>query len=660
MLAESGLDKSDAKTMKCESCLDGSSLGFRYPGAGFTLPYFDQDGKPTKFFRFRYVEDVTRDGFDTITKQKQIRYVQPANISPQVYWAPQAPWKKILADKDQPLFITEGEKKAACASKNLIATIGLGGVWSFKSAHANVSLLPELAKIKWEGRRVYVVYDSDAVSNRNVLMAEAELARQLVERGASVYIVRLPDSMDKKVGLDDFIVAEGAEAFNVLVDEEAEEFTNSEALHELNTKVTLILSPTAIWDNERRRLISPSNFLNTTHHNLKYTIRVTHGEVEKMVEKRTAKEWMAWSGRAVCDTLEYEPGDEEYTINKKGLRAMNAWDGWKCEPKPGNLKPWTNLMDYLFEGVDPSHRQWFERWLAYPLQHPGAKMLSAVVLWGTQQGTGKTFVAHIMKEIYGDNFGEIGMDDIYNSFNAWGVNKQFVLGEEIAGGENKKVLSDRLKKLITQPDILVNTKFIQQYTIRDCINYFFTSNHPDAFYLEDTDRRFFIHEFRGAPKSGAWYAEIDKWKLNGGPAALFDYLLHLDLGEFNPKSAPPETKAKIDMRDESRTEVETWVAKLKSNPGEVLLCAGASLDWTVATTRDLYTLFDPDDRRRQITAFSHALRRSQLPLYNEGRQVRVNRVTSKIWLLKEGLDKLNTAKVAELYLKEHGNGDRKF
>src|ERR1700737_3393605 len=41
----------------------------------FEIPYFDTKGKPTKFKRYRYLEDP-REGFAAKTDAKPIRYVQ--------------------------------------------------------------------------------------------------------------------------------------------------------------------------------------------------------------------------------------------------------------------------------------------------------------------------------------------------------------------------------------------------------------------------------------------------------------------------------------------------------------------------------------------------------------------------------------------------------
>jgi hypothetical protein len=79
-------------------------------------------------------------------------------------------------------------------------------------------LIDDLAAFDWTGRDVYIVFDSDAVGNRNILLAEWRLAKLLNAKGARVRIVRLaPGENGAKVGLDDFLVAQGRHALDGLL-----------------------------------------------------------------------------------------------------------------------------------------------------------------------------------------------------------------------------------------------------------------------------------------------------------------------------------------------------------------------------------------------------------------------------------------------------------
>jgi hypothetical protein len=132
--------------------------------------------------------------------------------------------RPALLDAAVDLWITEGWKKAdslAAAGKCVIA---LGGVWNWchKDAEGNSGvplddwqpILPSL-----DGRRVFICYDSDAVSNPSVGLAERRLANYLRKHGAWVSIVRLPAEPDgSKNGVDDFIVRHGVDALDELVE----------------------------------------------------------------------------------------------------------------------------------------------------------------------------------------------------------------------------------------------------------------------------------------------------------------------------------------------------------------------------------------------------------------------------------------------------------
>jgi hypothetical protein len=68
--------------------------------------------------------------------------------------------------------------------------------------------------------------------------------------------------------------------------------------------------------------------------------------------------------------------------------AINRWRGMGCTPQTGDVAPWKMFLEQLIP--DEVARKWFGQWIAYPLQHLGAKLETAVILWSVQQGTGKT------------------------------------------------------------------------------------------------------------------------------------------------------------------------------------------------------------------------------------------------------------------------------
>src|SRR5262249_23655191 len=135
--------------------------------------------------------------------------------------------RPLVADPSVPLLITEGEKKAAKACQEGLACVRLTGVWCWVKARrkgpdgrpiGRPQLLDDLAGLPLSGRDVFVVFDSDAATNGSVGRAEQGLAGALQARGARVKLVRLPAAEGGKVGLDDYLVAHGADAFRRLLE----------------------------------------------------------------------------------------------------------------------------------------------------------------------------------------------------------------------------------------------------------------------------------------------------------------------------------------------------------------------------------------------------------------------------------------------------------
>src|SRR5262249_35131517 len=124
-----------------------------------------------------------------------------------------------LRDGVSPVYVTEGEKKALALSQLDLAAVGIGGVWSWKKKGTE-ELIDDLAAIPWADRVVYVVFDFDKKpeTRRHVTSAARRLARALRKAGASeVYGVDLPPGPGgAKQGVDDFLVANGDEAFHEL------------------------------------------------------------------------------------------------------------------------------------------------------------------------------------------------------------------------------------------------------------------------------------------------------------------------------------------------------------------------------------------------------------------------------------------------------------
>ncbi|MHA2067749.1 MAG: DUF3854 domain-containing protein, partial [Candidatus Thorarchaeota archaeon] len=214
-------------------------------GDGYVIPYYDIEGNPIPFYRVKLINHNPK-------------YKQPKNTSNHIYFP--INFLKCLRSNlvkdstDRTVILTEGEKKAAAATKAGFPTIGVGGVDSWRSrsivlpedtelitgygkrrtitaklptTHANLQELSTLA-VGMKGfinlclnnnLTLLIIFDSDSSEGLKVEVqrAAAHLGYELRHEGLSAAQIRLltlpPLGVLSKVGLDDYLLSEGTEKF---------------------------------------------------------------------------------------------------------------------------------------------------------------------------------------------------------------------------------------------------------------------------------------------------------------------------------------------------------------------------------------------------------------------------------------------------------------
>ena len=199
--------KSETNHARQASLLSWRSVPKRM-GPAIVFTFIDADGR-NGYCRLKFDNPRQHSG-------NPVKYESPRGQPNRVYIPPGV--TEILHRPDAELLITEGEKKSLKAKQEGFNCIGLVGVFGWKDKRGH-RLLAELECVAWAGRTVFLVFDSDAVDNENVRDAESRLAKLLIDRGAQVRIVRLPTGpAGAKVGLDDYLVAQGANALRKRLD----------------------------------------------------------------------------------------------------------------------------------------------------------------------------------------------------------------------------------------------------------------------------------------------------------------------------------------------------------------------------------------------------------------------------------------------------------
>jgi hypothetical protein len=175
--------------------------------SAYRIPYFHLDGTVNCFERWKLLPPrKTKDGTQ--------KYSQSAGSDSHLYLPRICPWTSVASDTSKPVLITEGEKKAAKACQEGLSAIGVAGLWNFlqKLDSGERLVIPTLDQFQWTAREVPLIPDSDAWRpDRELALAGFyELGQELISRGATVHLLRLPEKNGTKVGFDDWLVTEGS------------------------------------------------------------------------------------------------------------------------------------------------------------------------------------------------------------------------------------------------------------------------------------------------------------------------------------------------------------------------------------------------------------------------------------------------------------------
>lgn len=566
-LKESGISERDerASGLKLLTASKTMSLQDHYQDqSAILIPYYDTAGKLTNFHRVRYLFETT-----SIFAGLARKYDMPKGCPPQAYFPKQVAWRPIMADPSVPLTITEGEFKALCACKHGITTIGLGGVWSWKSKHLGISFIRELESFVWEGRDVDLCFDSDISVKAPVRAALIALARELTKRGAACRMVVLPHDAvnNNKMGLDDYIVANGVEAYRRL--EAVEIMEDEERRREMFANWYYVKRDQVIVDlSEAEPIIYPNErvFGEATRH---LSVMGIDGRNQEPKSKRAAAEWALDPTRQVVTSLVYNPvaahSGTRVITEPNGSTAINLSSGFATTPRRGNVKPMLKLIDALV-GPRPEIKSWLLQWLAYPLQHPGTKLSQCVYIYCQKQGVGKSSVGEIMLDVYGRHTGvgaSIDEEDFFGAWNEWIERGLFCLCDDLAFDGSKKSRSS-FKRAITLENMTLKAKYRRGRPISNQCNFWFTGNAPGGLPLEaGVNRRALILEVAKALPTDWFLTEFNAWRHDqGGPSAWMHYLLNsVDVRGFSPRSSAPTTKEEAVAKEVTLTLAESWFAR---------------------------------------------------------------------------------------------------
>lgn len=605
------------------------------------FPHVGVDGQPIDWWSARLVDcglaPVAR-GFAGWVDQKWGKMFCPPNEPVHAYLVPYLDWRKL--QKGDRVYIHESCIKAANGAALGYWSVGLNGVRGWSSRKHGVALVEELRALPWKALELQpvIVFDSNAADNWDVKHAIVSLAAKLLEVTGrhATHILLPPKSDGTHWGFDDFRATLGDDAARDFLDSAGNappvEVSAFERLRlELNSRVCVVRALGRIAEQDTGTLMTRGTFCDVN-----YAHFVVEGEDRQI---NVPKVWLTDERRTEVEELKYLPGAE---LMRPG-QFLNLWRGMGLEPTQGSVAPWLELLER--QVPDEKLRKWIIQWFAYPLQHLGAKLNTYLHLYGPP-GTGKGALTYPILPIYGRNGTIIGKDQIGSAFNSVYATRQFVLLDEIHGGAEAGALaiSNRIKLLATSPTLTVNKKGEPEYEVDNYVNFVTNSNYSDSIKLDEGDRRACVVQFgtRDTMIPKEWFRDVYfPWADNGGAAALYGYLLGVDLDGFDPKGWAPMTVWKEMVTDATRDAMEKWVRDLWDDPDSVLppILRGAK----VLTPEQVGAAYYPDDPHKNTPGLRNQLGQRMQDLGFKRAEVKVDGTKKRFWLLDRDREWTNEA-----------------
>lgn len=240
---------------------------------------------------------------------------------------------------------------------------------------------------------------------------------------------------------------------------------------------------------------------------------------------------------------------------KCGPECINLFGGFDMVPMPGDCQPIINLLDHLCN-TDPEIREWILDWIAYPLQNPGAKMPTSVIMHG-DEGSGKNLFWEIVQAIYGEYGSVVGQDQLESKFNDYLSKKLFIIGDEVLSRQEMRHLKGKLKAMISGKTLQIETKMMPVRPEVNHVNLVFLSNELQPNALDASDRRHLV-VWTPPKQDRPYYQAVADCADKGGREAFYAFLLKRDLAAFDPFAPPPMTEAKTALIDLGRPNPERF------------------------------------------------------------------------------------------------------
>lgn len=178
------------------------------------------------------------------------------------------------------------------------------------------------------------------------------------------------------------------------------------------------------------------------------------------------------------------------------------------------------------------------------------------------KGTGKGTLGGAMMRIFGPHGRHISSaGQLIAKHNAYLRDCSFLFGDECFWPGDRSG-EGTLKRLITEPTIEIEAKFLDAIETPNMLHVLMASNEDWVVPTSEGERRFVLFEVSPIHmQDDAWFGPLYAQLEDGGLGAmLFDLLRH-DLGDWHPRNLPADTGL-LDQQRQSLQPLDAWICEL--------------------------------------------------------------------------------------------------
>jgi len=206
------------------------------------------------------------------------------------------------------------------------------------------------------------------------------------------------------------------------------------------------------------------------------------------------------------------------------------------EPKAGDCTAIIALLRHIC-GNDQNLFSFVVHWLAYPLQNPGKKLATALLI-NNAHGSGKSiFFEMIMGRIYGEHAAMINIQKLDDHFNHWASKKRYVVCDGIY--HSNKLQPALMNNLVCSSDIGIHRKYEQLQVEQNQMNFVFIYEGEKHETLRSNRRFTKINPVQASTETiQEALAEAEQNGIN----AFLQFLLSQDLTHFETDTCFTQTR----------------------------------------------------------------------------------------------------------------------